>query len=350
MFKKRAVLAALVAGAVLFSAQLSFAALPAVSTSPTFSLDFSDSSKVSGTTWTDQVAGLSAAAIGTQHSTELGGSETFTASASYLEFGKPAIGSAINPSGDMSAEVWVKFSSFNTNWNIFLTKWFDNLAGGSVSNDYHFSVYSDGSSPRQLNLYTTGKHDLRGATTIVLNQWYHFVFTIDNTSATKKTSLYVNGNLDATHTSASSLRTANTNNMFIVGDARANTGPNGVIARARIYDKVLTSSEVSSNYSADRTQFVPVATVSLSAANGTYRVNQNLTATTTQPGFAKFYANNKVIPGCGKLAISSSVTCNWKPSIRGTVVIKALIVPTNVEIASKTAQTSLFIGNRSSKR
>lgn len=350
MFKRRIALAALVAGAVLFTSQLSFAAAPAVSTSPTFSLDFSDSSKVSGTTWTDQVAALSATAINTQHSPELGGSETFTSSASYLEFGKPAIGSAINPSGDMSAEVWVKFSSFNANWNIFLTKWFDNVGGGAVSSDYHFSVYTDGSSPRQLNLYTTGKSDLRGSTTIALNQWYHFVFTVDNTSTTKRINLYVNGNLDATHTSATSLRTANTNNMFIVGDARANTGPSGAIARVRIYNKVLTGSEVSSNYSADRTQFIPVANISLTAANGLYRVSQSLTATTTQPGIAKFYANNKVIPGCGRLAVAASVTCNWRPSTRGNMVIKVVVVPTDSAIASKTAQSSLFIGNRSSKR
>lgn len=350
MFKRRTALATLVAGAVLFTSQLSFAAVPAVSTSPTFSLDFSDSSKVSGTTWTDQVAGLSATAINTQHSTELGGSETFTASSSYLEFGKPAIGSPINPSGDMSAEVWVKFSNFNLNWNIFLTRWFDNTSGNSIANDYHFSVYSDGTSPRQLNLYTTGKADLRGATTIQLNQWYHFVFTIDNTSATKRIALYVNGSLDATHTSSTSLRTANTNNMFIIGDARANTGPNGVIARTRIYSKALTGQEVSSNYAADRTQFVPVANISLTAANGLYRVSQNLTVTSTQPGIAKFYINNKVIPGCGRLAISSSVTCNWKPSVRGYSVIKVVVIPTDPAIASKTTQSSLFIGNRSSKR
>ena len=138
--------------------------------------------------------------------------------------------------------------------------------------------------------------------------------------------------------------------MFIVGDARANTGPNGVIARLRIYNKALTSSEVSSNYSADLTQFIPVANISLTASNGIYRVSQSLTATTTQPGIAKFYVNNKVIPGCGKLAISASVTCNWRPSMRGNMVIKVVVVPTDTAIASKTTQSSLFIGNRSSKR
>lgn len=138
--------------------------------------------------------------------------------------------------------------------------------------------------------------------------------------------------------------------MFIVGDTRANTGPNGVVARVRIYNKVLTGSEVSSNYSADRTQFIPVANISLTAANGLYRVSQSLTATTTQPGTAKFYVNNKVIPGCGRLAISTSATCNWKPSVRGNMVIKVVVVPTDPAIASKTTQSLIFIGNRSSKR
>ena len=350
MIKKRAILATFVAGAVLFTSQLSFAALPSVSTSPTFSLDFSDSSKVSGTTWTDQVAGLSASAVGTQFSPELGGSETVTSGASYLDFGKPAIGTANNPSGDMSGEVWVKFSNFNTNWNIFLTKWFDDLPGNGATNDYHFSVYSDGTSPRQLNLYTTGKNDLRGATTIALNQWYHFVFTVDNTSATKKICLYVNGSLDATFTSASSLRTANTNNKFIVGDARSSTGTNGVIARVRIYNKALTAAEVSSNYSADMLQFTPIANISLSASNGVFRVSQNLVATTTKPGIAKFYVNNKVIAGCGKMTNTTSVTCTWRPAVRGNLTVKVLVVPTDSAIASKSAQALLFISNRTTKR
>jgi hypothetical protein len=350
MIKKRAALATLVAGAVLFISQPTFGALPPVSTSPTFSLDFSDSSKVSGTTWTDQVAGVSASAIGTQYSTEQGGSETFTANASYLDFGKPALGSALNPSGNISGEVWIKFNTFNANWNVFLTKWFDDLPGNAASSDYHLSVYTDGTSPRQLNLYTTGKSDLRGSTTIALNQWYHFVFTIDNTSATKKICLYVNGNLDATYTSASSVRTANTNNKLFIGDARNITGPNAVIARVRLYNKALTASEVSGNYSADLADFAPTVNISLAASNGVYRISQDITATSTKPGVAKFYVNNKVISGCARLPITTSVTCTWRPAIRGNLTVKVLVIPSNIAIPSKTAQASLYIANRTSKR
>jgi hypothetical protein len=350
MIMKRTAIAAFVALAVLFSFQQSNAASPAVSTSPTFSLDFSDSSKVSGTTWTDQVAGLSAAAVGTQFSSEFGGIETFTSNTSYLSFGKPAIGSAINPSGDMSGEVWIKFLAFNTNWNVFLTKWFDDLAGSGPTNDYHLAVYTDGTSPRQLNLYTTNKYDLRGSTTIVLNQWYHFVFTIDNTSATKKIALYVNGNLDATYTSSSSVRTANTNNMFFIGDARNLTGPNAMISKVRIYNKALTAPEVASNYAIDLTQFTPIANITLTAGNGVFRTPQNITATSTKPGIAKFYVNNKLISGCGKMQIATSITCSWRPATRGNMTVKVVVVPSDVAIASKTAQANLFIANRILKR
>ena len=68
-----------------------------VTTSPTFSLDFSDATKVSGSTWTDQVAAKSAAAVGATFSSEAGGIETFTATTSYLDFGATASGTPTNP-------------------------------------------------------------------------------------------------------------------------------------------------------------------------------------------------------------------------------------------------------------
>jgi hypothetical protein len=350
MSKKRTAVAAILATAVLSLTQYAYGATPPVSTSPTFSLDFSDSSKVSGSTWTDQVAGLSASAVGTQFSPELGGIESFTASASYLDFGKPAIGTAANPSSDISAEVWVKFSSFNTNWNIFLTRWFDDSAGNSTASDFHFAVYSDGTSPRQLNLYTTNKFDLRGATTIILNKWYHFVFTIDNTSTTKREVLYVNNTADAVYASPSVIRVANSANRTYVGDARSLVSPNGVIAKVRMYNRALSATEVQSNFFVERAAFGYQANVSISAANGIYRAAQTLTATSSQAGKATFYANNKVIPGCMKKAITTTVTCSWKPAIHGFNNVKVTVTPTDAQYADGSAQSTLFIVKRSNNR
>jgi hypothetical protein len=350
VLQRRTTVIAVIATVVLCFSQWAFAAAPSVSTNPTFSLDFSDSSRRSSSVWTDQVAGLSATESGTQYSTELGGVETFTASNSYLDFGKPSIGSALNPSSDISAEVWVRIGAFNANWNIFLTHWFDDSAGTSVANDFHFSVYSDGNSPRQLNLYTTGKSDLRGTSTIVTGKWYHFTFTIDNTSATKRIALYVNGLLETAFTQSASVRTANTNNRFWVGDARANVSPNGNLAKVRIYNRALSAAEVKSNFDSDRSTYGFATNVSVSASNALYKSSQTITASSTSAGTATFYANDKVIPGCIKKVISTSVSCTWKPWLHGFNTVRASITPSDTQFAPGSAKTTVFIAKRSGTR
>ncbi len=350
VLKLRTTVIAIIATVVLCFSQWAFAAAPNVSTNPSFSLDFSDASKRSGTTWTDQVAGLSATTSGTQYLTDLGGVESFTTSASYLDFGKPAIGSALNPSSDISAEVWIKFNSFNAYWNIFLTHWFDDLSGNSVANDFHFSVYSDGAVPRQLNLYTTGKYDLRGTSTIVTGKWYYFAFSIDNTSATKRIELYVNGIRETIHTQANSVRTANANNKFFVGDSRSSSAPNGQIAKVRLYNRALTAAEVKSNFDSDRVTYGFRPTLNLSVPAATYRTSQIITLTSTHAGIASFYANNKVIPGCIKKAISTSVNCNWKPSLHGRNTVSANVTPSDTTIASGSTQITSFVSKRVIRR
>lgn len=350
MLKHRATAIAAIAAVVLSVSQWAIAAAPNVSTNPTFSLDFSDASKRSGLTWTDQVAGLSATTSGTQYLSDFGGVESFTSSSSYLDFGKPAIGSAINPSSDISAEVWIKFNTFNANWNIFLTHWFDDIVGNSIANDFHFSVYSDGVTPRQLNLYTTGKSDLRGTSTIVTGKWYHFTFTIDNTSATKRIELYVNGIRETVFTQSASVRTANTNNKIFVGDPRAVTSPNGQIAKVRMYNRALSSAEVKSNFDSDRTTYGFTPTLSLSVPAAIYRTSQAITLTSTHAGTVNFYANNKVIPGCIKKTITTSITCIWKPSVHGTNMLRANLTPADTTVTPGSIQISSFVNKRTNSR
>lgn len=350
MLQRRATVIAVIATVVLCFSQWAFAAAPNVSTSPTFSLDFSDASKRSGSIWTDQVAGLTAAESGSQYLTDFGGVESFSATASYLDFGKPAIGSALNPTSNMSAEVWIKFNVFNLNWNIFLTHWFDDIAGGSIANDYHFSVYTDGTSPRQLNLYTTGKADLRGTSTIVTGKWYHFAFSIDNTSATKKIELYVNGVRETLFTQSASVRTANVNNKLIVGDARTAGSPSGLIAKVRIYNRALTSTEIKSNFDADRVTYGFAPTLTMSTTTSTYRTAQNISLTSSHPGVVSFYSNNRLIPGCIKKSITVSITCSWKPSIHGSNSVRAYLVPTDTMIAPGSTQITSFVNKRTNSR
>jgi hypothetical protein len=324
-----------------------------VTTSPVFSLDFSDATKVSGSTWTDQVAAKSASAVGTTFSNESGGIQTFTASTSYLDFSATTAGTPTNPASDISGEVWVKFNTFNVNWNIFMTRWFSDLAGAqSDASDFHFAVYSatGAANTQRLNLYTTGKADLNGATTIVTGKWYHFVFTVDNTSATKKITLYVNGVEDATFTSVSSLRTSKPNSKLIIGDSRANTGLNGQMARARLYNKALTAAEVVSNFNADRSSLGYGSTVTLSASNSTYRLPTTLTAATSGAGKVAFFASGKVISGCQRKSAVTSATCSWKPNRHGPVELSALFTPTDIYIAPSSGSKKVLIAPRTTPR
>lgn len=347
--------AALTATMAFLFTQFAFAATPIVTTSPTFSLDFSDSSKKSGSTWTDQIAGLSATENGTSYSTELGGIESFTSSNSYLDFGKPAIGTAANPSSDITAELWFRISTFNANWNILLSRWFDNTGGTAVASDFHFSVYSDtGANTPQINIYTTGKSDLRGTTTLVANKWYYAAFSVDNSSATKKLTLYLNGQAENTFTSATALRTANTNNNLWVGDARGAVAPNGQIAKVRIYNRALTAAEVKSNFDVERITFGYTTALSLAASNGIYRNSQTLTTSSVNQGKVTFFANGKKIPGCINVAQTGSgpyvAICTWKPTLHGFNNLKAYLEPTNIRLAPSSITATNFVTKRSNNR
>lgn len=64
--------------------------------------------------------------------------------------------------------------------------------------------------------------------------------------------------------------------------------------------------------------------------NGTpvYRTTTVLTATTNTPSKVTFFANNKRISGCiSKATNLNSVTCNWKPSLNGAIVLSIQVTP-----------------------
>ncbi len=86
-------------------------------------------------------------------------------------------------------------------------------------------------------------------------------------------------------------------------------------------------------------------TITLSLANSNTLIYKGipfeLTATVSQPGIVTFTANNKRIAGCIRsVAVSTSATCNWRPSFQGPVVLKAALKPSN---SSYTASSSLNI-------
>jgi hypothetical protein len=332
----------------------------AVTTSPTFELDPSNVNSFNpsstGTVY-DLVSNrsISGTNTGVAYSASDGGifSSFSGAGGTGFSFAPAVVGHATNPSGNMTLETWVKFTSWNVTWNILATRWFDNLAGGQSSYDFHFAVKVNGSS-RRLNLYTTNNSDIYGSQEIALNTWYQIAFTINNSAQELK--FYVNGKQDgATQTGVS--RIANTANYLWVGDARNNCSAcsfNGQMARFRMWNSALTSSQMLSNFRSEGAGFGYSTTTSLSAAtfpNPNYRASNLITATVSKPGKVTFYQQGVVIPGCkNRNAASTTATCSWKPSRRGKIAVTASLIPTDLGFVPSSGSIDFSVLNRSGSR
>ena len=74
-------------------------------------------------------------------------------------------------------------------------------------------------------------------------------------------------------------------------------------------------------------------TVALSIAGGVNTVSKgssiDITAVVGSPGKITFTANGKKIPGCISRNVTTSIVCSWKPPVQGSVVISAVLLPTD---------------------
>lgn len=330
-----------------------------VSTNPTFELDASNinSFNPSSTGFVyDLVSNrsISGTNSGVTYSNSDGGIfNSFSGAANTgFSFSPAAIGHGTNPSGSMSIETWVKFTNWNADWNILSTRWFIDLAGTGGSPDYHFAVKRDGVT-RKLNLYTTSDDDIFGTQTIDLNKWYLLAFTINN--STQELKFYINGQQDGT-TKTGVTRTANTSNLLFVGDLRTNCGScsfNGQMSRFRMWNSELSSQQMLSNFRSEGSGFGYSTTTSLTAAtnpNPRYRTSNLLTATVSKPGRITFYQQGVVIPNCKNRMVTTTATCNWKPSRRGKISVSASLTPTDLGFVASAGAIDFQILNRSSAR
>lgn len=78
-------------------------------------------------------------------------------------------------------------------------------------------------------------------------------------------------------------------------------------------------------------QLIPVsASIGLQngSTKGLYRVTTPVAVSVNTPSKVTFYARAKVIPNCRNILSASGVaTCNWKPSMTGSVTITARVTP-----------------------
>ena len=344
---------------LLISALPTISANAGVSTNPTFELDATNPNSLatsSPTYWYDLVSNRSI--FGTlvnspTYSNVDGGVLVFSGTGNTgINFGAQAIGHATNPSGNMSLETWVKFTSWNATWNIFASRWFTNLAGSGTPSDFHFSVKNYGSSYK-LNLFTTNSTDVWGSKDIDLNTWYLLGFTINN--STQELKFYINGQQDGA-TKTGITRTANTSNYLFVGDPRTACGAcsfNGQMGNFRLWNSALTSSQMLSNFRSEGSGFGYSTTTTLSAAtspNPNFRTANLITATVSKPGKVTFYQQGVVIPGCKNKTATSTATCNWKPSRRGKIAVTASLTPTDLGFVPSSGSINFNVLNRSGSR
>jgi hypothetical protein len=83
---------------------------------------------------------------------------------------------------------------------------------------------------------------------------------------------------------------------------------------------------------------------------------ESITANVNIPGKVRFYIGGKRIPGCLAIATTGTApnltaTCSWKPAVKGSQVVYAVLTPTEVAVAAKTSSNSrLFVSNRQNTR
>ena len=152
-----------------------------------------------------------------------------------------------NSYNNFSVESWVNFNSINGAWG---TSAYGNYyaAGGNAIN---FALFLDGTSKLIAGIYdgtTWWYADKDTPYSPQINTWYDVVQTYD--TATSSYKMYVNGSLYSSITQA--LLPVSTQKWFLIGHRwdSDNNNLEGQLPVLRIYNRALTSSEVSANYSA----------------------------------------------------------------------------------------------------
>jgi Concanavalin A-like lectin/glucanases superfamily len=249
-----------------------------------------------------------------------------------------------------------------SDWNIIASRWFTGVAGGGVNadNDYHFAIKSPttGGAIHRLNLYTTSSNDLYGVTDFALNKWYLVGFTL---SASGNLQLYVNGQPDGL-VQTGVTHTARTTNYLWVGDLRTQAACfactlNGNIGKFRLWNSVLTSSQVAADYRNEASVFGYQSNLALSLSTPApiYRTNNTITATISGPpspaGKITFYDNGKLIVGCKNKVVSTTTpSCAWKPSRHGRTTLTASYAPNDASYLSGSATGAYIVDIRAARR
>jgi len=201
---------------------------------------------VSGGNITGSVSGaLSYTKTGTS------GSLLFNGSTTYFNFGNQNLGIDLI---DKSFCAWVNLSASLQNPTSIIDKQFDNVGTGNYGG-WGFWVGSN----RKLWWWNTSNQDIidNGTATIGTNIWTHIAVTYN--AATKTATFYINGTQNSSLSNSSILEKVSSTASLAIGAGRVNSSPlgyvNGAIANVLAYNRILSTAEVVTNYSASKPLF-----------------------------------------------------------------------------------------------
>lgn len=196
----------------------------------------------SGTTWTDLSFNARTATLtnGPTYSSTNGGRIVLDGTDDYVA--ETAALSDAYWQGNWTVSFWVNFDTVSRAAD-------NNLIQHGVGGTRTGLHLCERSARAYHGLYSD---DVGGSTTLVVGNWYNLVFTLNNTSFVKQ--IYVNGALDASHTSGGAYTGAGSNTR-IGGVVMFGLYLDGFMAAGLFYNRVLTATEIFQNYAAMRGRF-----------------------------------------------------------------------------------------------
>ena len=174
-------------------------------------------------------------------------------------YGKTNTASGISGYGRRSFEAWVKFNSLNNNSVVSI--------GNLANNDLFEMVVNDGKLILNTGADFSSNLNIKSNRTLLANTWYHIVVIYEPYLVISETpkffNIYINGAFDNDYFTASNanqtsidaifspINTTNTN-IYIGNSLRPF---NGKLGSLKIYNRVLSATEILNKYNATKGRF-----------------------------------------------------------------------------------------------
>ncbi len=214
-------------------------------------LDAADrNSYISGsTTWFDLSGNPNNGTLtnGPTYSSANGGSIVFDGTNDLIIKNPPFTGL---PSSQLSVFIWIKFNDLSA-------VYYELVSQGRTPSNYEGEwvlTTKNVSSSIRLSFFDYnsgyGFNTVNGNTILVTNQWYHLGFIKNGTSGT----FYVQGSQDGTSTG---INKTYTDTGYVIGGGYRDSSHylSGNIASTQIYNRALSTAEITQNYNATKGRF-----------------------------------------------------------------------------------------------